>query len=158
MAETSTSDTTTSSGVVNYVGIVLTLAIVLSFVIFMSRTFKLLKVLLFKIRITIKNVQRTHLVPFNSRTFYRVDDVYKREIVRSRDHSFRNILRYVLKRYNYVVYYVFFGRHEKDAEAINLLKPSQEFYLLTYVGSLYVLWTLANFFAALFLSDSLSIA
>ena len=157
MAETSTSDTS-SSGVVNYIGIVLTLAIVLSFVIFLSRTFKLLKVLLFKIRITIKNVERTHIAPFNSRTFYNVDTVYKSEIVRSRDYSFRNILRYVLKRYNYVAYYVLFGRQEKDTEAINLLKPSQEFYLLTYVGALFVLWTLANFFAALFLSESLTFA
>ena len=72
-----------------------------------------------------------------SAKFYRMEEVFKGEIVKSRSPVFSYIFGWYMAKYNFIVYYPFRNRALSE---IDLLKPKPSFFAMLSITSLCVAW------------------
>lgn len=102
-----------SVGFFNVSGIIITIIVGFMFLYALARTLTFLRKIIFKLRIVMKNsyiVEKACLgLPVDtgnhSTEYFERRDVYRKEILRSWNLRFSNVFKYVLDRYNHLVYF-----------------------------------------------------
>lgn len=119
----------------NVFGIFFTLVTGFVLVFWMSRTLRFLKIIVFKLRIVLKNAylkecggmldedEMENKKLGYSDGFRKVESIYRKEIIRSHTMTFCNIWTYILERYHHLVYICLCWRRKRERENNNLLRP-----------------------------------
>lgn len=142
----------TGVGFFNCVGIIITLVVGFAFIFVLARTLMFIQKIIYKLRIIMKNsyiIEKACMgLPVNTNNrkedYQDRRDVYRKEIIRSWNLRFSNVFKYVLDRYNHLIYILICRRRSK-IDNLSLLKPQFSFYLMVWFLPFFIMWTLAIF-------------
>lgn len=152
---TSTASSITTASFTNLFGIVVSIVLCVLFIILGGHSLKYIKAFACKIKIIVNKAEdkKLEIRDFAYRTpkplppaFSTIEGIYKNEIKKSRSLQYWMLVRNLVAKYDYLLYYPF---RDKLLEQYDLLKPKTTFYTLLVVCSCCIAWMTTIFLTAI---------